>query len=84
MKIFLKCISSAILGLLFINTIIFAIELYNAERGSDWSMAYQNLTYSVNGNKVGYGLNSLSAYLVIAIGFVSQYFNLNKNKSKTT
>lgn len=59
---------------------IFGIELYKADTGSDWSAAFKHLTYFVNGNIVGFSFNTIGAYLIVGLGALSQFLKLNRKK----
>jgi len=73
-KLLLSCITAALLTLFIVNTVIFGIGLYNTDTGADWSVALKHFTYSINGENVGLGLDTMGAYAILAIGFVSRYF----------
>ncbi len=74
MKLLLRSLSVGIIGLLLVNSVIFAIALFNADKGTDWSAEFKHLTYSVNGEVVGFTFSSIGAYVIILLGAVGHYF----------
>ena len=79
-NILFKCLVAGIISLLIINTIILLFALINSNLTNDWSVSFKHLSYTLNGERLGFSFNSIAGYAVISIGFIIQYLKSTRLK----
>ena len=75
----LKGLGFAVITLLIINLVGFALELIRSGISEDWMFKFKHGVFYVNGSPTGLAFGQTSANIIMIVAFLFYLFNNRKN-----